>query len=172
MAKNRTRYETYSRNSKAQIARREFERAQCQETKEQNSVSRQPGNANERSPQEHIGEFARELGRLMMEHNPPLDIKGLAVSSELFTYEHARKLVRGITLPSRLMLYGLARFFGVPSDTLCRLAQRDRLVRQEGADPDLASIISLWDSMSAGQKKIIIDHCTSFASGTPTTSEC
>jgi transcriptional regulator with XRE-family HTH domain len=119
------------------------------------------------------GLFARELQRLMTEHEPPVSIRAFSSSLGLFTYEHARKLCRSLTLPSKSLTLAIAQFFEVSSDALYLLVKKDQLTRDYGEqlasefDPDLAFIASSWPSLSDVQKKSLLSQLELFISGGP-----
>ena len=45
--------------------------------------------------------FAERLKQLMQEHTPPLNLKRLAEEADI-SYEHARKMARGDTIPKNM----------------------------------------------------------------------
>jgi transcriptional regulator with XRE-family HTH domain len=117
----------------------------------------------ESAAEETEGAFASELQRLMKEHDPPLGIRGLSISLGMFSYEHARKLYRGISLPSKSITFAIAHYFGVPPDPLYALVKRDQFVREYGddfacqiTDQGLASFVSSWGRLSEMQKKSLL----------------
>jgi transcriptional regulator with XRE-family HTH domain len=79
--------------------------------------------------------FAEHLATLMEEHDPPLGIKELAEAIGI-TYEHARRLVRGLSIPSPAILIVLADVFGVDRGVLQGLAKTTKFERQYGRTGD------------------------------------
>lgn len=73
--------------------------------------------------------FGRELKRLMAASESIKSIRDVAIEFEI-TYEYARRLIRGINIPSKLLVQEVARRFRVDPITLETLASRDRLVRE------------------------------------------
>ena len=119
-------------------------------------------------PAEGSTKFALELKRLMSEHDPPLDIKRLADSLSL-SYEHARKIVRGLSPPSELLARELARFFGVAPQRFTDLVRKDRFSREYGeefeipaSNPGLREIVSAWAKLTDTQKKALLTMLEAF----------
>jgi plasmid maintenance system antidote protein VapI len=112
--------------------------------------------------------FVQKLKRMMMDHDPPLDIKTLADSLGL-SYEHVRKLVRGLTLPSKLLISHLARFFEVEEQELAEIVKRDQIKRKYGnqfsispSNPGLSEIVSTWNTLTDPQKMALLSQLDTF----------
>jgi transcriptional regulator with XRE-family HTH domain len=166
--KDETRLEVFERIADSQKERREFQRASgaVARTPKKKSSDEDPAKfsaGRERVATDDrisVGVFARELNRLMKQHDPPLDIGGLSTTSGVLGYEHARRSVRGIVVPSDSIVRELARFFGVEVQTLVRIAKNDRLAREYGEscemlmiEPELAEFGSAWSTLTDNQKE-------------------
>jgi transcriptional regulator with XRE-family HTH domain len=106
--------------------------------------------------------FAEHLATLMEEHDPPLGIKELAEAIGI-TYEHARRLVRGLSIPSPAILIVLADVFGVDRGVLQGLAKTTKFERQYGrtapsalAHPEVEMIAKAWNMLSEKQRAEIL----------------
>lgn len=75
------------------------------------------------------GKFAGLLYDLM--DKKELSIKDLAEKVDA-TYEHIRKMLKGLSFPSTLMMKALARELHVAYDVLAEAATNDRLERRYG----------------------------------------
>lgn len=109
--------------------------------------------------------FAEVLQGLMNERNPPLSIRDLSEESGLFVYEHARKLVRGITLPSDSMVRNMASFFGIEATYLLHVLKKDRFQREYGkdldltvGDPELSELTHSWSSLTHNQRESLLSQ--------------
>ena len=114
------------------------------------------------------GTFALELKRLMSEHDPPLDIKKLADSMSL-SYEHVRKIVRGLSVPTRFIILALAAYFDVDSAELEAIAKADLFKRKYGEEfeipassPGLREIVSEWGKLTGVQKEALLTMLEAF----------
>lgn len=168
----------YDRRSEAQKERQKFQRQELFRTiKRPNSNERggagqegfrmkEDSNLPARGSSSRV--FALELKRLMSKHDPPLDIKELAASIPL-SYEHTRKLVRGLCTPSGALTRDLARFFGVAPQRFADLVKRDRFDREYGGEfeipvsnPGLREIVSEWDKLANEQKGALLTMLEAF----------
>jgi transcriptional regulator with XRE-family HTH domain len=95
--------------------------------------------------------FAEHLATLMEEHDPPLGIKELAEAIGI-TYEHARRLVRGLSIPSPAILIVLADVFGVDRGVLQGLAKTPSAL----AHPEVEMIAKAWNMLSEKQRAEIL----------------
>lgn len=115
------------------------------------------------------GPFSKRLQELMQDHDPPLDIMGLADETGLFVYEHARKLVRGKTLPSESMTRELARFFGIDPEELSATVREDRFLREYGENSptpvfnkEVAPFVHAWPLLTEQQRATLTHQLKSF----------
>ena len=63
-----------------------------------------------------------------------MSLKELAHKVEI-TYEHARRIVRGLSIPSRHVLKAICSDLELDFDEINRTAERDRLLRMYGDAP-------------------------------------
>ena len=117
--------------------------------------------------------FARLLQKLMDAHDPPMGITDLADSIQL-SYEHARRLVRGIVVPTRFIAMALAAFFKANFSELEAVAKADAYNRKYGQkadasifNPEVAPFSAAWpmldDSVKAdllGRLKVHLSKAT------------
>ena len=108
-----------------------------------------------------LDKFADLLQRLMNEHDPPLDIMGLSDGIHT-SYEHARKMVRGILVPSPFVIRALAELFAVPESDLVHAANQDKIERKFGGDksmlihPEVVPFASAWPMLSEEHKTALL----------------
>jgi transcriptional regulator with XRE-family HTH domain len=77
------------------------------------------------------GRFGKELAHLVGQKNMTLrDLAG-AIDS---TYEHMRKLVRGLAYPSKYLRDAIAKTLGVSGDDLQKLIDMDKMESKFGAN--------------------------------------
>jgi hypothetical protein len=102
--------------------------------------------------------FAQHLQKMMDEHDPPMGI--METSDALQTsYEHVRKMVRGIIVPTRFVVLALAQLFDADPNELETIANRDRFNRKFGANsptpifnPEVMPFATAWPMLSDAQK--------------------
>jgi hypothetical protein len=114
--------------------------------------------------------FADRLQRLMDEHDPPLGIKELADMLDT-SYEHARKMVRGLTVPSHFIVGAIAQLFGVDASELNEVAKLDSFHRKFGEgtptpvfNSEVAPFASAWSVLTEGQKTQLLTLLKQFVS--------
>jgi transcriptional regulator with XRE-family HTH domain len=87
------------------------------------------------------------------------------------TYEHARRIVRGESVPSKHVLYLMADAFQIPRETVVRLATADKLQKKYGSiplelaggDPTLEPIKRDWTKLSEHDKETVMDMVRNLA---------
>lgn len=107
-------------------------------------------------------DFATVL-KLRMEQRE-VSIRELAARSHL-SYEFIRKLVRGLSVPSRPVLEGICGVLGLNSTEMARLVDMDRLrinygpILEEmtGRTPALAKLEQLWSQLKPEQREMVVE---------------
>ena len=167
------RLELFERNSKAQKRRREFEdkvRLALCRGNESNPAAPPKPKEELVTKESDSGElaFATELQRLMDQQDPPMEIKEVAKKIGI-SYEHARKLVRGLAVPTAWLCRDLARFFAVDAGPFAALAQKDRFEKKYGeshqitvSDEGLTKLASNWQLLTDQQKQVLLSQLTLF----------
>lgn len=112
--------------------------------------------------------FAERLKQLMQEHTPPLNLKRLAEEADI-SYEHARKMARGDTIPTKFIIRTLATFFQVDSSPLEALAESDRYTKKYGKhapasifNPEVAPFAENWCALTETQKIALLSQLQTF----------
>ena len=103
------------------------------------------------------GRLAQALIKRMNELD--LTIRQLAAQSGM-SYEHVRKLIKGITYPSRLALQELCCVLDLDPKQMNYLLTADRIEKKyggiphalKGAHPELSLLVPWWDLLSDEQK--------------------
>lgn len=121
------------------------------------------------TPKQHEqNSFAERLKELMQDHTPPLDLKRLAEEADI-SYEHARKMVRGDTIPTKFIIRTLATFFKVESSPLEALANSDRFSKKYGKhapasvfNPDIAPFAKGWDMLTETQRVSLLNQLKTY----------
>ena len=123
-------------------------------------------NAQRKDPQT----FPQRLQQLMDEHNPPFDLKELADVVGC-SYEHARKMLRGITLPSKFLLQAIARVFDVDESELEAVVRATRFQKEYGTDapgsvfnPEVLPFATAWPVLTDIQKSQLLSQLKKFVS--------
>jgi transcriptional regulator with XRE-family HTH domain len=103
--------------------------------------------------------FGTRLQELMDSHKPQMEIRDLsdALGS---TYEYVRKMVRGLSLPSKYMLRSIAQVFKADLHELERLVAADRIKKEHGdipfelsgKNPEIEPFERGWDKLTKDQK--------------------
>ena len=114
--------------------------------------------------------FAERLQFLMEHHDPPYGIKELA--DELQTsYEHVRKMVRGLTVPSHFIVQNLATLFEVDAMELNMMAKQDNFRRKFGSEaptpifhPEVQPFAAAWTLLTEQQKDVLLTTLKDFLS--------
>lgn len=106
--------------------------------------------------------FAERLQILMEQHDPPLGIKELADKLQI-SYEHSRKIARGLSVPTRFLIIALAQVFGVDSAELEAIARADQFRRKFGEDsptpifnPEVVPFAKAWPMLTEAQKNELL----------------
>jgi transcriptional regulator with XRE-family HTH domain len=92
-----------------------------------------------------------------------MSIRTLATESKA-SYEHARKIAKGETLPSRPLLELIAQTLQIPFEELEKLAQQDRLWKEYGitspssneTETELAPIKMVWEALTAEHRTDLV----------------
>jgi transcriptional regulator with XRE-family HTH domain len=87
------------------------------------------------------------------------------------TYEHVRSLLRGKSIPSKLMVQSLAKTLRMDKAELERLATADRIrakfgkipLELSGKNPELEPLERLWDNLSQEHKADLIAQAEAWA---------
>jgi hypothetical protein len=114
--------------------------------------------------------FSERLQQLMEEHDPPLGIKELADTLQI-SYEHTRKMARGLSVPTRFLIRGLADVFGVDAAELESVAKTDMFQRKYGEmsttpifNPEVAPFATAWHMLTDPQKNALLSQLKTFMS--------
>ncbi len=114
--------------------------------------------------------FAARLQQLMDEHNPPWGIQELADAVQV-SYEHTRKMVRGLSVPSKFVIRALAEIFKIDASELEAVAKTDQFHRKYGEDsptpifnPEVAPFATAWTMLTEAQKTFLLTHLKTFVS--------
>jgi transcriptional regulator with XRE-family HTH domain len=107
-------------------------------------------------------DFATVLALRMKERN--ISIRELATQSHL-SYEFIRKLVRGLSVPSRPVLEGICGVLGLNSTQMARLVDMARLrinygpILEEltGRTPALGKAEQFWSQLKPEQREMVIE---------------
>lgn len=98
----------------------------------------------------------------MDNHEPPLGIKEFADVLGI-SYEHSRKMVRGLAVPTRFLILAIAKEFGEDPGELERLAKEDSFRRKYGAEsptpifnPEVAPFATAWHMLTDSQKNDLL----------------
>ena len=107
-----------------------------------------------------------QLGELLQQNmgEAGLDIRALSETLEI-TYEHARRLVRGESLPSKYLLPLIAKAVKIPLKQLQMVTTQDRIRRTHGTIPmemaghlpTLEPVEHLWGKLSGEQQAVVVD---------------
>jgi hypothetical protein len=113
-------------------------------------------------------QFAQRLEKLMQQHDPPLGIIDLSDKLQV-TYEHARKMVRGISVPTRFIILEIADIFGEDAAELVALAKADNFLRKFGPrsptpifNPEVTPFAEAWPHLTMEQKDTLLFLLSSF----------
>lgn len=105
--------------------------------------------------------MARKLKSLMQEQSPRMSIRDLAEALGV-SYEHARRLKRGESMPSRLLLKGIAEHFRLDIRELELLHRTERLQREFGEvagasdwSEEIEELAGNWSRLTIVQREII-----------------
>ncbi len=112
--------------------------------------------------------FAERLQFLMERHDPPYGIKELA--DELQTsYEHVRKMVRGLSVPSHFIIQNIATLFEVDALELNQLAKQDNFKKKFGQDspmptfhPEVQPFAAAWHLLTEQQRDSLLNTLKEF----------
>lgn len=106
----------------------------------------------------HNPTFAKRLQELMQQHNPPMGIIDLSDAVQV-SYETARRMVRGLAVPSCFIILAIANFFGADPAELEAVAKADRIRREFGVEiplanfnPEVAVFNAAWRYLSEEQQ--------------------
>ena len=91
-------------------------------------------------------------------------LRGLARETGM-SYEHARRLARGIALPSPMALRSLCRVLALDETEMAKLVAGDEIRHRYGGipyeiagkNPELEPVERYWPQLSAAQKEIVLD---------------
>lgn len=111
--------------------------------------------------------FGEEMQKRMDEKS--LSIKDVADGAGS-TYEYIRKLVRGISLPSKYMINTLATVLDWDSDDMLRLMASDQIRKKHGniplelsgKNPELDPFEKAWPMLSKQEKEILLGQLNTF----------
>jgi hypothetical protein len=120
---------------------------------------------------ESSSSFADELNRLMESADPPVSLGDLAKKLGA-SYEYSRRLVRGLSVPSKHFIVSISHLFGVDAEELEQLAKRDRMKAQFGADamipdslnPEVEPFNRSWHLLNDAQKDALLGMLKQFLS--------
>jgi transcriptional regulator with XRE-family HTH domain len=115
------------------------------------------------------------LGQKIQEHmdnsEPKMEIRDLAdkVGS---TYEYIRRIVRGMSLPSKYMLRSLCSALAIPIAEAEQLVAADRIRKENGQaalaltglNPEIEPINKVWTWLTPEQKNMLTAQAKSLAS--------
>jgi transcriptional regulator with XRE-family HTH domain len=109
---------------------------------------------------ERIGKFSTRVQQIMDDKN--ITMKELAEATEM-TYEHTRKIVKGLVYPSKNMARLVAGALKVSGKELEDLALEDKLMgkfshvasKMAGRNPELESIDAVWSLFDDRDKQDI-----------------
>ncbi len=112
--------------------------------------------------------FAQELKIRMLKLG--LSIKDVANESGA-TYEHIRKLCKGLALPSPQLMHHLAKIVGFKVEDAEKMVVADHINAKfgkmpamiSGKNPELLPIENVWGSLNAGQKQDLVLMAQSMA---------
>jgi hypothetical protein len=82
---------------------------------------------------ESNGRFGNALAEALDSHNPPMSIRDLAAKTG-GTYEHTRKLVRGIAYPSTLLLKEISKILKLDFEDMQKLVDADKMEKKFGSN--------------------------------------
>lgn len=115
-------------------------------------------------PTKKFETFAQRLEHLMETHDPPLSMMDLSDKLQT-TYEHVRKMCRGISVPTRFVVLALADIFQVSSEELETLAKEDRFRRKFGDqsptpifNPEVQPFATAWPFLSDTAKADLLER--------------
>lgn len=99
-----------------------------------------------------------------------ISIGELAISADS-VYEHIRRIVRGESVPSKLMLKVICEILKLPYKQMQDIADEakirekygDLLVRLAGKEPSMEPLERVWGSLTESQQKDIIAMAQSWA---------
>lgn len=106
------------------------------------------------------GRFATALDRAMREKR--ITKKNLAAATGI-SYEHIRKLVKGVAYPSRYAMKEICELLSLDVNKMQQLLVSDRIENKFGGiphqilgkHPELSLLAPMWDNLTAEQKHII-----------------
>jgi hypothetical protein len=121
--------------------------------------------------------FSKRLAQLMQDHAPPMGPRELAAVADI-SYEHSRKMVRGLAVPTKHIIRALANYFSVDAAELQAVASADKFQRKFGKDapgsifnPEVAPFAENWGRLTEAQKLALLSHLEAFvAQNLPDTS--
>jgi transcriptional regulator with XRE-family HTH domain len=112
--------------------------------------------------QVEIASFSERLKELMREKAPDYWIQNLADDLQL-SFEHARKLVKGLAIPTDLRCEAIARVFDVDPAELIEIAEAEKFHKKYGKtalapnfNPELAAFSSAWGLLTDTQKSSLL----------------
>lgn len=93
-----------------------------------------------------------------------LSIGDLTTQTDSGSYEHTRKVVRGIAAPSRLFLKAICNVLDLDLDEMWKLVVADKIRRKfgnlpeilAGKNPELEPLERVWPSLTEEQKKSLV----------------
>ncbi len=152
------RVSNFSMNS---VARERISQAQ-KERWERVRRSKQTEKGSPQSKKNKEPIFANKLQQLMNEKSPQYWIQDLADALHI-SFEHARKMVKGLVVPTRIRVEALAQIFDVDAAELIALAEADRFDRKYGAssagsifNPEVAPFANAWGVLTDHQKSHLL----------------
>lgn len=115
-----------------------------------------------------VGSFAEKLNARMEEID--VDIRRLAEAVDT-TYEHTRRVVRGLSVPSNPLLRAICTELELDYDEMKELAMADKLKRKYGSalaslterNPELEPLERLWPDLTDEQKNTLVFVAQGFA---------
>jgi transcriptional regulator with XRE-family HTH domain len=117
------------------------------------------------APATKLGEMVSEA---MEQHG--VSIRGMAEALDI-TYEHARRISKGESVPSKFILKAVCQLLGLDYKTVEKIATEDKIRKKygevslvlAGKDPTLEPVERAWSKLTEDQKKDAIAMINSWA---------
>jgi transcriptional regulator with XRE-family HTH domain len=111
----------------------------------------------------NVGKFANRLQQAMENNN--VSVKDLCEMIDM-TYEHTRKIAKGLVVPSKNMAGIIAEAMKLPKRELQELAMEDKLLakfggvasKMAGRNPELEPIDAVWGIFDENDKREIYQY--------------
>lgn len=122
-------------------------------------------------PNENYEMSQTMFGEEMQKHMDALNLSIRDVAEKAgSTYEYTRKLVRGLSLPSKYMINTLATVLGWDAAEMHRLMTSDRIRKEHGdiplelagKNPEILPIERAWEFLTQQEKDIILAQVQTF----------